>query len=426
MPKSTVNVDVLVVGAGMAGFVAATAAAREKCDVMIVERGFMPGGQATAALISEMYGYTFRGERIYGGIEEELVGRLIGVGAARHVYDAGLVPFPAMRVDRLRYNPEVLKVILDWFAVNSSYKAVGGCELLHVEERGDRVRVILQGGPEKFEVLAKCVIDATGHAEVVRAAGHATVAASSPDEHEASSLLFRLSGADTKRVEDFIGRNRTSEIAVRGHKEGILPGKYLSIVPIPGTGDVAVNATRTFVDPESPIDITEGTIHARSQMVQIIPFLKENVPGLEHAGLAAVAPMIGIREARRIDGRSRITEADIVNLRRYPDEVAYGCAPMGFHETVDEEVVWKNVLGIYRIPYSAMLPRESDRILAAGKDISCDGMALTTLRCIPVVMNTGEVAGCAAALAVKEETTPGELDPQKLRAFLRGKGLILE
>ena len=84
MKHSSVKTDILIIGAGMAGIMAGVAASRQGAKVMIVEMTYTPGGQATSTLLSEMSGFTLRGEKIYGGIEDELIEHLIHVGSGKH------------------------------------------------------------------------------------------------------------------------------------------------------------------------------------------------------------------------------------------------------------------------------------------------------------------------------------------------------
>ena len=419
--KLTKNVDILVVGAGMAGVLAALAAAKDNPSVTIVEKGTMPGGQVSSSLISEMSGYTYRGREIYGGIQKELVDYLVSVNAAKLHYNATLVPSVHARVDKLVFNTEVMKIILNWFVAQSTVEAIGGCRLQKVEQSKQGMRTLFHGGHDELEISAKVVIDATGNAEAAHLAGLETATS---DEKELSTLLFRLSDVAAQPLEKFMLGNGMNEVVLKGHRSGFLPRKHISIAPIPGTKDVVINATRTFVDSRSEIDITKGTIETLNQILRIAPFLKQNVPGMESAALAAIAPVLGIRDTRRIVGNAVVTEDSIANLVHYPDEVAVGCAPMGVYNSIDDDFDWTGVLGIYHIPFSAMLPKNSDRIIAAGRCISCNDKALSTIRSIPVVMNTGETAGYAAALAVKSGTTPDRLQAEDLQDFLRNKGLF--
>lgn len=425
MNNVSFRVDVLVVGAGMSGMMAGLAASREGLSVMLVDTTFTPGGQATSTLVSEMTGFTHKGRTLYGGIQGELIEHLVRVGSARHEYDQPLAhrfasDKPEVTADRLCYNPEVLKILLDWFALNSPVKAMGGYRLQSVEEGEREVHAVLRGGLDVVEIVAASVIDATGCAEVTLRAGFETYR--SAQESEVSTLFFRLSGIDLEAYAPFAVSEDLNAVIQEGYENGILPGKYLSIAALPGTRDVSVNATRAILDYESPRDITRGMIETRNQIIKIIPFMKEVVPGFHSAGLAAIGSVMGIRDGRRIVGLREIKEEDVFFGLRHKDSVALGCAPMGIHNPNRDEIDWKEA-GVYSIPYSAMIPRKSRRIIAAGKCICSDKMASTSLRCIPAVMNTGEAAGYAATMAVQKKVAPADLDVAELRDFLASKGL---
>ena len=98
------NVDVLVVGGGMAGVSAAVTAGRLGMKTMLVEyQGFL-GGNATNALVNDFCGFytrTRQAQQIVKGVGGEIVQALIDQSGGRkwrHVVD---------------FNPEILKIILD-------------------------------------------------------------------------------------------------------------------------------------------------------------------------------------------------------------------------------------------------------------------------------------------------------------------------
>ena len=423
MKHSSVKVDIVIIGAGMAGIMAGLAAAKQGASVMIVEMTYTPGGQATSTLLSEMSGFTFRREKIYGGIEDELIEHLIHVGSAKHYFNMLLSPQSTERVDRLRYNPEILKVLLDWFVLDSKIMALGGCRLHSVEEQRNSIHVTVGGGLHTTEITASILIDASGDAEATLRAGFDTYR--SEEEREVATLLFRLSNVDLDQYEAFASGGNIKDVIEKGYNLQVVPDKYLSIAPIPGTKDVSVNATRALVDYDSPADITRGIVEARIQILKIIPFMKSTIPGLQSAALAAMGSVMGMRDGRRIVASTEVTTDDILSGRHYFDSVALGCYPMGAHDPNKEEIEWIDTGGIYYIPYSAMIPLNSKRIIATGKCICCDRMASTSIRCIPVVMNTGEVSGYAAAMALQKNISPAEINAKELRELLAEKGLNL-
>ncbi|GAF94291.1 unnamed protein product, partial [marine sediment metagenome] len=62
--------------------------------------------------------------------------------------------------------------------------------------------------------------------------------------------------------------------------------------------------------------------------------------------------------------------------------------------------------------------------LVAGRCIGTDHWIQQSARLIPPAMMTGQAAGTAAALAVKEGVDPRNLDPAPLRQQLTADGVI--
>ena len=79
----------------------------------------------------------------------------------------------------------------------------------------------------------------------------------------------------------------------------------------------------------------------------------------------------------------------------------------------------------YRIPYRSLLPKEYDNMLVAGRCLSADHTAHSSVRIMPICACLGEAAGLAAAIARKTGTNAHTLDVQALRALLLEKGAAL-
>ena len=114
--------DVLVIGGGVAGVCAAVAAARSGADTMLVERiGFL-GGAATAAAVNQWMGWkTEAGKQIIAGLGQEMIDRLIARGGSNG-FDWGILS-TGLRIDRVVFDPEILKVVLDDMLTDERSKA---------------------------------------------------------------------------------------------------------------------------------------------------------------------------------------------------------------------------------------------------------------------------------------------------------------
>src|SRR5512139_1580291 len=78
-----IDCDVLASGGGMAGTVAAIAAARQGARTVLFERHGFLGGAATAGAVGQFVGWETRaGRRVIAGLAEEIVERLAAMGGS--------------------------------------------------------------------------------------------------------------------------------------------------------------------------------------------------------------------------------------------------------------------------------------------------------------------------------------------------------
>ncbi|GAG24913.1 unnamed protein product, partial [marine sediment metagenome] len=84
---------------------------------------------------------------------------------------------------------------------------------------------------------------------------------------------------------------------------------------------------------------------------------------------------------------------------------------------------WRGPGRVWEIPYGSLLPRSIDGLLAAGRCISSEGKAWEATRVIHGSAHTGEIAGIAASLAARLDTTPRALDVETIRGELRQRGI---
>ena len=130
--------------------------------------------------------------------------------------------------------------------------------------------------------------------------------------------------------------------------------------------------------------------------------MREKLPGFEDAFVVDVAPQIGVRQTRLLDGVYVMTKDDVMQRRHFPDSVARGRD--------------------YYTPYRALLPRDVGQFLVAGRHYSATPSAQRSSREIPPCMAMGEAAGVAAALALEENVAVDKIDVARLQARLRARG----
>ncbi|RYF83230.1 MAG: FAD-dependent oxidoreductase [Comamonadaceae bacterium] len=417
--------DVIVVGGGASGTVAAMAAARMGARTLLIERGGCLGGAATANLVAQWVAF-FHGEtRVVGGIPFELAERVQAAGASQgfHRYvmgEAAGTPFP-LRV--LPFNPERVKSVLD-----DAVREAGAELLLHTTfartlMQGDATTgVVAQTVQGRMAFLAPVVIDASGDALVCASAG-----ASFWDdggERQPCTLSFRLSNVDVARFKA-VPSDERRKLVLGGLERGELFWESLSFVSTPGGTDAICLMSRIQgIDALNARHASRAEQEGRRQIVSIVGFLQRCIPGFENALLADVAERVGVRETRRVQGRYMLSEQDIMDARSFDDAVALGAGPMDRHEPGGTGIRLYAPPQPFEIPLRALIPAQAEGLLVCGRTLSATREAMAGARHMATSMAMGQAVGTLGALAVAAGLPPSAIPTSDVQQHLRQAGAL--
>jgi len=180
------------------------------------------------------------------------------------------------------------------------------------------------------------------------------------------------------------------------------------------------------IDGSTSATKTVAELKARASLWRTYRFLR-SVPGCEKLNITEFANECGIRDTKRIVGVKRITEKDYTTGFVWPDAVCYSYYPIDIHRydgnRIDIRPLRDEV--VPTIPYGALIPIESDKLLVAGRCISGDSAAHSAYRVQATAFATGQVAGAAAVLAAKGNVSVREVGLEKLKATLTEQGAIV-
>ncbi|VCU69596.1 3-ketosteroid-delta-1-dehydrogenase [Pigmentiphaga humi] len=411
--------DVIVVGGGASGTVAAIAAARSGARTLLVERGGCLGGAATANLVAQWVAF-FHGEtRVVGGIPFELAERVQAAGGSdgfhRYVMgEAAGTPFP-LRV--LPFNPETVKWVLDG-AVNEAGVEV----LLHTTfartllQDGSIAGVTVETVQGRLAFLAPVVVDASGDALVCASAG--VPAKNDGGERQPCTLSFRLSNVDVARFRAVPSEQRRA-LVLDGLRRGELFWESLSFVSTPGGTDAICLMSRIQdVDALDARDATRAEQEGRRQIASIVGFLRREIPGFENAVLADVAERVGVRETRRIEGRYTLSEEDIMQARGFEDAIALGAGPMDRHQPGGTGIRLYAPPEPFEIPLRALLPVEVEGLLVCGRTLSATREAMAGARHMATSMAMGQAVGTLGAIAAASGRRPSAVPAAEVQQRL--------
>ena len=415
------DVDVVVAGAGSAGMVAAIASARNGASTLLVERGGFLGGVSTAVL-DTMYAFYAPGEaqeKVVSGLPDEIVQRIDD-------YDAVLRrPNTFGSGTGITYNPETLKRVWDDFAREAGVRVLLHSFVTGAIKEGDRVNgltFVNKGGTHS--VTAKAVVDATGDADVVAAAGGDHELAGRDSAQQTLTTTFRMANVGDAALA--VKKDHLHALMREANDSGrfALPREEGSVHRTPDKGVMATIMTRVAgTAPDDVEAISRAEAEGRAQAFEYFRFLKAIVPGYESAVLVGTSPWIGVRETRRILGDYQVSGEDVLAARRFADGIARCGAPIeDHHEGRDTRWAYIPDSGSYTIPYRALLPRNLDGVVVAGRCLSATHDAHASARSIGTCMAMGQAAGSAAALAARGGVAPRHVTVAALLDLLDAQG----
>lgn len=421
-----IECDVLASGGGMAGTVAAVAAARQGARTVLFERHGFLGGAATAGAVGQFVGWETRaGRRVIAGIAEEIVKRLQKAGGSGG--HGHFIMSTGHRMDRVEYDTEILKVVLDEIAREAGVRVLLHSQLAQVSRRGRALgsaTLLTKGG--LLDVRARVFIDTSGDLDLMARAGAPFLELETGESLQPATMMFRLGPIDFAQF-DGMSRETKAALAARGVAEGALPRAALHCSRVPGSDDGWFNVTRVAIDASDPFALSDGEREGRRQALSAARFIAANVPGCDRARLVSFAPQLGIRETRRIAGLATLTSGDLRNGAEFIDTMALGAYPIDVHHADGAAITFEELGAdhVYALPYRIAVPQGLDNALVAGRGLSATHEAHGAIRVMPTAMAVAHAIGTAAALTAASNQPAAAIDPATLREKLRAAGAIL-
>ena len=418
--------DVVVCGGGPAGIGAALAVAEHGCKTALIERFSFLGGMATAGYVNPMSEFAYNDRFVTGGIPRRFAEEVIALGGGQ---------FEEPRCN-LSFDPEVYKLAARRMLDRAGVTLYLNTYLTDCIRENDKIKQVLFVNKSGLQALeADYFIDATGDADLAWMAGAPML----PQlrDRQPASLCFCLSGVDTstERMHIIHQRNhrfnhqatfvRETLFALREQGEHVpqFGGPWLATTMEDGC--ITVNMTRSPMDATDPADLQRADARMREDIFTLVKLMKAHVPEFRSCRLTAIAPMVGIRESRRIEGLHVLTGQEYVTAHKFPDSIARACHPVDIHLPGDEgqELTFPEDAGY--IPYRSLITKELDNLLVAGRCISADAEAFAAIRVQAPCMETGQAAGLAAALCKQEGLAVQDLDTAKLVQAVRVEGSVV-
>lgn len=410
------SVDTIVVGGGTAGCFAAIAAAKTGAKTLLVEKNGLLGGTMTAAGVNYPGLFFAWGEQIIAGPCWEAVLRTVQAGGASL---PRITKHPAKHwQEQIRLDSFIYTCILEQMCIENGVELVMHTMVSAVQDTAGGVELVFTSKEGLWGIRAKAVIDATGDAD---AAGLAGYRREKSGHLQPATLINDIAGydidqVDSDRVNAAVEKALLSgEIKIEDIQGGNLFGQLRAH---------RISMHVTDVDASTSGGKTAAEVKARRQLAALIDFLK-TIPGLENTYVSRFAQECGIRETYRIAGEKTVTKEDYLNGTVYDDAVCFAFYPVDLHVPGGIKQIFLRENIVPTIPYGALIPKGSKRLLAAGRCLSADTEANSACRVQAVCMATGQAAGVAAALAARLNISVNEVSIERLRSGLKSIGAIV-
>jgi hypothetical protein len=168
-------------------------------------------------------------------------------------------------------------------------------------------------------------------------------------------------------------------------------------------------------------DLTRAEMEGRRQAMLAIEALRRYAPGFERARLRTFSMSLGTRDSRKIHGRYELTGDDVRGEARFEDSV--GICP----EFLDGygRLVLPTTGRYFHVPYGILVPRQVDNLLVTGRCVAGDRISHSATRGMMCCTVTGQAAGAAAAVSLRDGRTTGAVDPARVQDELRRQGVRL-
>lgn len=424
--------DILVIGAGSAGCIAALAAKRSgKYEVMLVERYGFPGGSSTQ-MLDTFYGFFTPGEaprKIVGGLPDIIVNELNRTG------DIFLRPNTYGAGTGVNYNPERLKQVWDRQILRAGVRYLLHTTLVDLAaEEQEKWTCICWNKSGFGRIRARRVIDASGDADFCHLAGFAYEIAGESEPAQSMTTTFRMSNVDLQQFEKNGGKKMMNQKMKEAVESGsyALPRKEGSAHAMCQQGCVSTVAVKVSdlhaLDAE---ELTRAEIEGRRQAFVFEEFFRNEIPGYEDSNIIGLSHQIGVRETRRVYGEYRLTKDDCMSATVPHDSILLCGAPIEDHrkgKDGEDETFWQYVPhnGVYGVPYGAIVPKGSALAWVVGRCFSATHDAHASCRSMAQTMAMGQAAGLAASLSLDDDLPAFSIGVPKLQEMLRLSGAVLE
>lgn len=410
------DVDILVVGGGMAGVGAAVAAGRMGLKTLLVEYFGCLGGNGTSGMVNNFCGYTTSGPNRVQIVQ--------GIGGEIHK-----MLFQRNGVSSMKsytFNPEILKMVLDEEITEANVKLLYYTQVVDpIMEKNTIKGVLVENKAGRQAILAKRVLDCSGDGDVCASAGVLFELGDGMGGFLACDMVFHIVNVGVNFNPSSVNP-AAAEAIKSGEYKITRPQAIIQNIMIPGAYWVNWAGVPRAVNGIDPYNLTQAAIDGRKVVRELRRFLRDKIEGMENAEVIDTAPKMGLRETRRVMGGHLLTGDEVLGGAKFKDGIGVCAWPIEIVDPVKgRKFVYLKDGDFYTIPYRCLIPQKVENLLMAGRFVSCTHEAQASARVMGPAVVMGQAIGTAAALSIKKGVSPRDLDVSLLQQELVKAGVFL-
>ena len=222
-----------------------------------------------------------------------------------------------------------------------------------------------------------------------------------------ATLIFRVTPVETPEVEPL-----PDGIPEKSWWGGFA---YVFVETFPN-GDLGLNMLPTMKGQEVfAMGVDEAYTECKRRVYAEWHWLQTTYEEFRHFRLKEIAPVLALRETRRVVGEYVLNQNDLIaglSGQTHPDIIAIADHPMDNHGGGGPSGELKEEYGI---PYRCLLPKGTENVLIAGRAASFSSIAASSCRLSRTMMQLGEAAGVAAHLAVTQKVPLRSVPADQIR-----------
>ena len=412
--KESIQTEILVVGGGTAGTIAAIQAGRTGAKTVLIESGSQLGGTTTTGGVAFPGIFHAWGKQIIGGIGWELVLDCVQLNGD-NLPNFSILPDSHWK-HQVTVNGPLYTLLAEEKCLDAGVNIRYYETPTKVEFKKGKWIVESVGKGTSTQIICNQIIDCTGNALITSMAGFDVLR---EEETQPGSLVFRLGGYDynsldltkiPKQYHRVLRQNMLENSKRTSREHTFVPYGY---VYVPGA-DSTTSESHTIANQKG-----------RATLLELVRKLK-SFPGCENVKIVDLKTETAVRETYRIDGLYKMTQSDYIEGKVFKDSVSHSFYPIDLHregKSIHQVFLKKDIVA--SIPLRALIPKQSKNFIVAGRCISSDRMANSALRVQASCMGMGQAAALAAVLANKLGITPAEVPIKELKEMLKEHDAIV-